>query len=90
MSSKRPQPVRAASVQTAVVTFATATVGLAVSFGLDLTAGQQQQVLAAAVSLTATAAALWSLFSGDLAAEKVTPLSDPQDAEGNRLTPEGE
>ena len=63
------------------VALVTAVIAVAVAFGLPLTDEQQKALIALAGVLAPLAAAVW-------ARGQVTPVADPRDDDGNRLTPE--
>ena len=63
------------------VALVTAVIAVAVAFGLPLTDEQQKALIALAGVLSPVAAAVW-------ARGQVTPVADPRDDDGNRLTPE--
>ena len=64
------------------VALVTAVIAVAVAFGLPLTDEQQKALIGLAGVLAPIAAAVW-------ARSQVTPVADPRDDDGTRLTPEG-
>lgn len=77
---KNREPVLNAAVVVAIVT---AGIAMLAAFGLPITPEQTQAVIAF-VSVVAPLAVAF------LARKKVTPLSDPRNSAGERLTPDAE